>query len=316
MSIPLALAPSIPTLPSGGSLSTLVGGLWALPIAGVIYLLLVLGKLFAPGCPWKDDDQLGLKVIISALLLVGTALFAGGLQGLLHLLITFDEFLATLKIVLPDLLVGAITLGGALMFGVPRTNHEQFPKAMRLTAGAIALSGAVTTVLSLDNLLTTIFLWPSWSAVAGSLTTLLTAVIVFAGAGYVFARLCGVQVPSLPVPAEPGQPGVAQGQQGYAQAQYAQQPQGQQGYAQTQHGQQGHAQQQPQQPQQGGYQPRPTQGGQQGYAQAQHGQQGYAQQQQQPQQGGYPPRPTQGGQPQGQPGGFQQRPPGSKPPGT
>lgn len=257
-----ALAPSIPAMPGAGigsMMGSFAAGLWAIPIAAAIYGLLVWGKR-APDCPWKDDDQIGLKVIVAALILIGTALFAGGLKGLLHLLLTFKEFVATIKVVLPDLLVGAVVLGGAIMFAVPKTNHEQHPKAMRLTAGAIALTGAVGTVLALDNLLTTIFLWPDWYTVAGSLTSLLAAVVVFGGSGYFFARLTGMEVPDIPMPAEqPQQQAVAQGQpqQGYQQQPQQGYQQPQQGYQQPQQGGGGY-----QQPQQGGggYQP-PQQGG-------------------------------------------------------
>jgi hypothetical protein len=214
---------------------------------------------------------------------MGTALLAGGLQGLLHLLLTFKNFGPTLKVVLPDLLVGAAVLGGAIMFLVPKTNHSQQPKALRLTAGAIALVGAVSTVMGLDDLLKTIFLWPSWSDVVDSLTSLITSVAVFGGSGYMYAKMIGVAVPEIPMPQQAQQqyqqPAAQQYQQQAAQQQAYQQPAQQQQYQQP-------AQQQYQQPPQAaGY---PPQGG--GYPPPQGG--GSA-----PPRPGAPPAPGGGGYP-------------------
>ncbi len=265
--MPLASSASVlaqvPGVPDLGPLMTLASIGWVFPIAAVIYFLLVWGKR-SPDCPWKNDDQIGLKVIVAALIVFGTLLLASGLQGLLHLLLTFKQFGARIKDILPDLLVGLAVLGGTLLFGVPRTNHEQYPKALRLTAGMIALVSTISVVAGLDQFITTIFKWPSWSDVAGALTTLLTSVIIAGASGYFFARLSGLAVPEIPIPQQAGQqPGFSAppGQTGFV-AQPTGYPQQQQptGYPQ------------PQQPTgyptqgQGGYATQPTQyspGGQQ-----------------------------------------------------
>jgi hypothetical protein len=287
--VPLvALAPSIPGVPSVG-FGTIAAAA-AIPVAGAIYVLLFWGKRSAGECTWREDEQIGLKVIVGTMIMMGTALLAGGFQGLLHLLLTFKNFGPTLKVVLPDLLVGAAVLGGSIMFLVPKTNHAQEPKALRLTAGAIALIGAVATVMGLDSLLKTIFLWPSWSDVVDSLTSLITSVAVFGGSGYMYAKMIGVQVPDIPMPQQPS-PSQAQQQQYQqpAQQQAYQQPAAQQQY------QQPAPQQQYQQPAQQAY---PPQGG--GYPPPQGG--GYPP----PQGGSAPPRP--GGPPA--PGGGGYPPPG------
>lgn len=289
--VPLvALAPSIPGVPAIGGFGTIAAAA-TIPVAGAIYVLLFWGKRSTGECSWREDEQIGLKVIVGTMIMMGTALLAGGLQGLLHLLLTFKNFGATLKVVLPDLLVGAAVLGGSIMFLVPKTNHAAQPKALRLTAGAIALVGAVSTVIGLDTLLKTIFLWPSWSDVVDSLTSLITSVGVFGGAGYMYAKMIGVEVPDIPMPQSQAQ---AQYQQPAAQQQYQAAPQ--QAAPQQQAYQQPAAQQQYQQPPQQAY---PPQGG--GYPPPQGG--GYP-----PPQGGgsAPPRP--GGPPA--PGGGGYPPPG------
>jgi hypothetical protein len=257
--VPLvALAPSIPGVPAVG-FGTIAAAA-TLPIAGAIYILLFWGKRSAGECSWREDEQIGLKVIVGTMIMMGTALLAGGLQGLLHLLLTFKNFVPTIKVVLPDLLVGAAVLGGSIMFLVPKTNHSQQPKALRLTAGAIALIGAVTSVMGLDGLLKTIFLWPSWSDVVDALTSLITSVAVFGGSGYMYAKMSGVQVPEIPMPQQAAQqqqyqqPAQQQYQQQAAQQQAYQQPAQQQQYQQP-------AQQQYQQPPQAGGYPPPQGGG-------------------------------------------------------
>lgn len=276
--IPLALAPSLPGVPSSGGP---IAAALAINVAVVIYVLLFWGQRSAGECSWREDDQLGLKVIVAALILAGTALFAVGLQNLLHLLLTFKDFGSRTKALLPDLLVGALVLGGAIMFAVPKTNHDKQPKALRLTAGAIALTSVIATVLALDALLDDVFHLRDWKVIADSLTQVLTAAIVFAGSGYMYAKMIGIEVPDIPMPSDQPQ----QQQQQY------QQPQ--QGYQQPQQGQ----------PQQQGFQQQP----QAGYQQPP---------QQPPQQGGYPPQvggaaPPRPGAPPAPSGGP---PPGGYPP--
>lgn len=247
-------------MPSLSIFDALLGPALVLPITLLIYLLLVWGQR-APDSKWKADEQIGIKIIAAALILLGTVLFATGLQGLLHLLLTFKEFGAKLKEILPHLLVGAVTLGAAVLFVIPRTNHEQFPKALRLTTGAITLIGTLATIWSLDSLLVTVFKWPGWSPVANALTTLLTAAIVTLGAGYFFARLSGMAVPAIPLPTQPsqGMP-MAQGQPMQGPPMQGQYPQQQQQYAT--------------QGQVPGYPPQQQAPQQQGYAQTQYPPQG------------------------------------------
>jgi hypothetical protein len=233
-----ALAPELPVIGEVGSTGAVM---LSLSVALAIYFLLVWGQR-QPDSTWKADDQIGIKVITAALILLGTLLFVTGLQGLLHLLLTFKQFGTKMKEILPHLLVGAATLGGTVLFVIPRTNHDQFPKALRLTTGAIALTAIIVTVGSLDALLVTIFKWPGWMQVTDTLTTLLTAVIVAVGSGYFFAKLSGLAVPEIPLPS--GQPQAQQ--QGFPPQQYPTQGQVP-GYPpqQGQYPQQGYQQQYP-----------------------------------------------------------------------
>ena len=280
-----ALAPFIPDIPGGAGL---FGAAVALQIAGAIYVLLFWGKHNNGQAAWRDDDQIGLKLILGTLILVGTLLLASGVQGLLHLLLTFKEFVTRLKALLPDLLVGGAVVGVALMVAVPKTNHEQHPKVLRMFAGAIALISSIAVVVGLESLIETVFRKPSWYDFAGSLTSLLTAAIVCGASGYLYGRMSGIELPDIPMPSQ-----TPEQQQAY------QQPAQQQQQAYQQPAQQQQAYQQPAQQQ--GYQ-------QPGYQQQQQGG-GYP-----PQGGGYPPAGG-GYPPQGQGGGAAPpRPGGGSPP--
>ena len=284
-----ALAPFIPDIPGGAGL---FGAAVALQIAGAIYVLLFWGKHNNGQASWRDDDQIGLKLILGTLILVGTLLLASGVQGLLHLLLTFKEFVARLKALLPDLLVGAAVVGVALMVAVPKTNHEQHPKVLRMFAGAIALISSIAVVVGLESLIETVFRKPSWFDFAGSLTSLLTAAMVCGASGYLYGKMSGIELPDIPMPSQmPEQPAQQQAYQQPAQQQQAYQQPAQQQQAYQQPAQQpGY----PQQQQPGGYQ-QPQQSG------------GYP-----PQGGGYPP--AGGGYPPAGGGSAPPRPGGGYPP--
>src|SRR5690606_18937405 len=115
-------------------------------------------------------DQLGIKTIGAALTLVGVLLLAGGLQSVLHVILTFTDFLDRIKAAAPDLVVGGFVTVLAAFVLLPKTNAARFPKSKRLTAGAIALVAGTTSVAALADVVRRVIAWPSWSSVAESLT--------------------------------------------------------------------------------------------------------------------------------------------------
>lgn len=239
------------------------------PLALLVYLLLVLDAR-RKDSPAAEDDQLGIKTVASALVLVGVALFGTGLQGLLHTLLTFSEIWARIKVTLPDLAVGGLAIVLALKMLLPKTNVSEFPKVLRLTAGAVAISTAGLTLASMSMFVSRLLDFPSWTLVAQALSIFLVSTVLFAASTFALAKLTGLKLPELPVPASAPAPMMTTGQQ---------QPQMQNPYGQPQ-----------QQPQYQYGQP------QQGYPQQQQG--GYdpnAPQQGYPQQGGYPQYPQGGG---------------------
>jgi hypothetical protein len=212
-----------------------------LPVAVIIYFVLVWDARRA-GSPAADDDQIGLKTIGAALTLVGVLMLAGGLQSLLHLLLTFSDFMDRLKALLPDLVVGALVAMVAVLMLVPKTNADRFPKSKRLTAGAIALAAGTTSVAALADVMRNVISWSAWSPLASSLSQLIVTAVLFAAGMIALGKLSGVQMAPQASAGAPNQaPQQAMQQQAMQQQQHAQQ---QQAMQQQQHAQQQHAQQQ------------------------------------------------------------------------
>jgi hypothetical protein len=209
-----------------------------LPVAVMIYFVLVWDAR-RPDSPAAKDEQIGLKTVGAALTLVGVMMAAGGLQSLLHLLLTFDDFMDRLKATLPDLIVGSFVTILAAFVLVPKTNANEFPKSKRLTAGAIALAAGTISVAALADLARKLIAWAPWSSVADTATLLIVAGGLFGVGMMALGKLSGVEMaPSSPALGQ-GQAAPHQGQIAQAQVQQVQQP--------MQHAQQ--HQQHPQHPQ-------------------------------------------------------------------
>lgn len=182
-----------------------------LPVAVVIYFVL-LWDARRSGSPAADDDQLGIKTIGAALTLVGVLLLAGGLQSVLHVLLTFTDFLDRIKAAAPDLVVGGFVTVLAAFVLLPKTNAARFPKSKRLTAGAIALVAGTTSVAALADVVRRVIAWPSWSSVAESLTLLVVAGLLFAVGMMALGKLSGVDIgPEVRAAGGSGQPQQSQG---------------------------------------------------------------------------------------------------------
>lgn len=174
------------------------------PLALVIYLLLVIDAR-RKDSPAADDDQLGIKTVAAALLVVGAALSSSGLHKLLHLLLTFTSFGVRIKAAIPDLAVGILAVVAALYVLFPKTNVAEYPKAKRLAAGAIAVPGALATVALTAGFLAAVLEWSSWSAVAEALTGAVVAIVYFGASTMALAKMSGLSVPDIQAPAEVSQ---------------------------------------------------------------------------------------------------------------
>lgn len=169
----------------------------ATPVAGLLYGLLSYDAARAPQ-PDGRDWQIGVKTVLGTLVLVGAFHLGRGVRALVHLLLTFERFGARLKMLSPDLLVGALVVGFVAMVLFPRTNVEQYPRIRRLMAGLVALFGGLMCVEGLVDLVTVVLAWPRWSAVALAVSTVLTSTGSLVVGGYLLARESGIDVPPLP----------------------------------------------------------------------------------------------------------------------
>jgi hypothetical protein len=281
-----------------------------LPISFLIYLLLVWDKHTRPEA--ASDDQVGVKTVSATLALIGIAMLAEGLHSTLAVLLTWGEIKATLKTSVPDLLVGAATSLFVWKVYLPRTNHKNHPKSMRLTAGAVAVVCGVVAVKSLDHFFASL-IELEWKAYAGGtgMASSFLAIVIAGGLGAgglkVLSDLSGVHTDDLTDGAMRMAQSAATAASGAASAaaQRVQQgiqdarsePGAEQQYQQPAAAPGGY--QQPQAPAPGGYQ-QPAPGG---YQQPQAPAPGGFQQPQAPAPGGFQPS----GPPA--PGGFQGGPP-------
>ena len=250
-------------------LEAMLGGLGPLissPLTLVVPAFVVLAYFFAvwdqrkPEADSKDDGQVGIKLAILTMVVIGLGIAAGGTQTLLHYLLSGAKTgTPAIKSAIAALLVGGLIVAVFLFVFLPRTNTKDHPKVTRLTAGVIAIIGGVTSSVYLLMFVNGLIMGGGgWPVKAGFLAAVVVYGALGIGALIKLGGMSGWTAPVRPVAPQPsagyGQPGMAQPgmQQGYP-------PQGggyppQQGYP----------------PQGGGY---PPQGG------------GYP-----PQGGGYPPQ--------------------------
>jgi len=227
--------------------------------------------------PNKDDGQVGLKVVMYALLILAIGIAAGGLSAILDFLLAGAKNTPQIKGGIAHLLAGGVLFAGIFFAVMPRTNAKEYNKTERAASAFLALAFGIHTFIALDGLLAGLFGGAPWKLVsAGHFANLLVygplAFLALARIGGMSGWTAPVRMPQMPPgfpPAGGGQPP----QQGF----------GQQGYPQQGGGYP---------PQGGGY---PPQGG------------GYP-----PQGGGYPPQggggyPPQGGGGLPPPGGYQPR---------
>lgn len=218
----------------------------------------------------EEDGQIGLKIVLYTLALAALGIAAGGVNTLLHYLVSGAKTgTPAIKSGAAGLVAGGLILAGIMMALLPRTNTQTHPKVLRLTLGFVA---AFTGTVAITSFALFVMMMINgggapWAMKAQPFASFLT----YGGLAFVALNKLGglsgwVSQPRAMAP----QAGVPQ--QGYPPQQSGGQPQ--QGYP----------------PQQQGYPP-------------QQQQQGYPPQQQQ----GYPPQGGGGYPPQGGGGGYQPR---------
>ncbi|MEM9494297.1 MAG: hypothetical protein AAGC55_34445, partial [Myxococcota bacterium] len=202
----------------------------------------------------KDDGQVGLKLVLYALILVALAIAVGGLQGILGWLLSGAKGgSGPIKAGLAHIVAGGAGIAGIMFLFLPRTNAKDYPQAERFALGAVAALAGISTIVSLDALLSSLLGGGNWSSGGAAATA---SLLVSGGLMMLSLTRFGA-MSGWTAPARPAAPmGAGFPQSGYSPQGQMPQQAGQQAGYQQQAGYGG----QMQQPQQGGYQ-QPQQGG-------------------------------------------------------
>jgi len=256
----------------------LLGG--AAPLVLAPFGFIVLGYFFIlidrrDDRPSKDDKQIGSKLVLWFLILIGLGMALSGVFDLLSFILGgFKGGFGRVKGSLVNVVAGAAIAGAFALVFLPRTNNSTQQQVERYAMGTLALLAGIATCLAFYMLLRSVVFAAKWAAISSSLSALVVAGGTAFLALFRHGQLSGWTVPvrpAAPVAPAGGYPG------GYPQQGGGYPPQGQGG---------GY----PPQGQGGGY---PPQGGQGGGYPPQGGGQG----------GGYPPQGGGGYPPQGGQGG-------------
>lgn len=203
--------------------------------------------------PNKDDGQIGLKVVLYFLVIIGVGFAAGGVALLLNYALSGAKTgTPALKQALAGIIAGVVPIFAVAVVLLPRTNYRQYTRAARLAYGYLAALGGFMSLMSLQGLVSQLIMSAPWATTSGELANL----IVFAGIGFFslfrLGSLSGWSAPARPTPMAPSH------SQGYPPQGGGYPPQGYppQGYPQGYGGGYGPPQGGGGYPPGGGYQPR------------------------------------------------------------
>ena len=184
-----------------------------------------------PDSPNKDDTQIGLKLVLYVFVLVAVGLLMVGATMLLHYLLSGAKVDSSfVKVAVALLITGGVTFFVTNFLFLPRTNTKEFPKASRITVGALSAVAGIGAVLSLAMLLSGLILDIGWRASSGFLASLAVTGGVLAVTLSRFGAMSNWTIPqrpaAMPPAAYPPQQGYPPQQQGYPPQQQGYPPQG------------------------------------------------------------------------------------------
>ena len=97
----------------------------------------------------EEDGQIGLKIVLYTLALGALGVAAGGVNTLLHYLVSGAKTgTPAIKSGAAGLVAGGLILAGIMMALLPRTNTQTHPKVLRLALGFVA---AVTGTMAITS---------------------------------------------------------------------------------------------------------------------------------------------------------------------
>lgn len=190
--------------------------LGSLPLFIGLYYVMLVWDARREGSANADDDQIGLKVALHTLAIVGVLIAAMGLFMIIWFVLSkmgeFDLGSDAIKTGLGLLLGGGGSFAGIFFMLLPRTNYKEYTKASRLAFGIVALIGGVLEIIGLTAFFVVLFEDGPWLASSGALSL----AIVFGALAFLsFQKLGGMSGWTAPPPSAPGMGGYPPAGGGY-----------------------------------------------------------------------------------------------------
>jgi hypothetical protein len=144
----------------------------ALVFALLSYLLLTIDRR-RDGSPSRDDNQIGLKVLLFSTLAVATLLAAEGTRELLAFILGgFKGGWRAMRGPLATTIAGGAIAGAIYFLLLPRTNHTEKPQAERLAVGMVGAWLGGAAVAALAAFLEAVLSGSSWRTISDALATI------------------------------------------------------------------------------------------------------------------------------------------------
>jgi hypothetical protein len=183
----------------------------ALLFAFVSYVFLTLDRR-REGSPSRDDNQVGLKVLLFSALAVATLLAAEGARELLAFILGgFKGGWKAMRGPLAATLAGGGVAGAIYFLLLPRTNHTEKPQAERLAVGMVGVWLGGLALGALATFLEAVLSGSAWKTISEALATIGVAggvgVLMILRLGALSGWRAMPRVPPMPMsPPMTGQP--------------------------------------------------------------------------------------------------------------
>ncbi len=145
------------------------------PFVAFAYLIIVLDRR-RDGSPSKDDTQVGIKLVLYALTLVGIQIAAGGVTELLaYVLGGFKGGAGPIKAALPPILVGGAAAFVMLTMMIPRTNSKTATQVERFAIGLLGVVYGAVAIGQTSFFVTGLFNSLPWMMTSSALASVLVS---------------------------------------------------------------------------------------------------------------------------------------------
>jgi hypothetical protein len=140
-----------------------------LAFIGFAYLLVTLDRR-REGSPSRDDTQVGIKLVIWAVVAIAVLQVAQGAESLLAFVLGgFKGGWAFMRGPIATIAAGVVIGGGLYLLFLPRTNNADKPQAERFAVGFVGAALALAALASLDQFLTALLAGAPWAMIAAGL---------------------------------------------------------------------------------------------------------------------------------------------------